>query len=171
MPRPLAIALAATLLLASVVLLVPVLLLRSAPAPPGGDTAVFETMPVRRMEMDTGGGRVTLEVRVAAAPVELEAGFQHVEPGVIAKNRILFVLPQEMDVRFHMRNVKAPLDIAFLDSTGLVIATDRMEPSDTRTWGPGRPFRYALEGPAGFLADAGIVAGRARMAGPPPGAP
>lgn len=94
--------------------------------------------------------RVELEVRVADEPAEQLAGFQRIGKRVIARSAILFVFPRPIRGKFHMRNVVAPLDIAFFDADGRVLAVMRMEPGP-ELYGPDEPFKYALETAAGRL--------------------
>jgi hypothetical protein len=107
-----------------------------------------------------------MEVKVAVRTDEHQAGFQYISPEVIEKSLILFVFPEELITRFHMRNVEAPLDIAFIGSDGRILAIQEMQPdpggngSGLRTYGPNQPFRYVLEAPAGFFKDHRISAGK-----------
>jgi len=96
------------------------------------------------------GERVELEARIADEPAEQLAGFQHIGKRVIARSAILFVFPRPIQGKFHMRNVAAPLDIAFFAADGRVLATMRMEPG-LELYGPDEPFQYALETAGGRL--------------------
>jgi uncharacterized membrane protein (UPF0127 family) len=64
---------------------------------------------------------------------------------------------------FWMFRTKIPLDIAFLDSAGVVRSTRSMVPCETviaqgcPTYAPDVPYRYALELSSGFLQRHGIV--------------
>ena len=80
-------------------------------------------------------------------------------PTEIRRTVILFDFGQEVLGEFHMRNVSAPLDIAFAKASGRVFAILRMEPSATTTWGPMGFYRYAIEARAGFFGEHGIVPG------------
>ncbi len=120
----------------------------------GGDYAT--TPEFRGMELaeiaiiNDLGERVELEVRIADEPAEQLAGFQHIGKRVIARSAILFVFSHPIRGKFHMRNVVAPLDIAFFDADGKVLAVMRMEPG-SELYGPDGPFQYALETAAGRL--------------------
>ena len=111
------------------------------------------------------GERVELEVRVADEPAEQLAGFQHIGRRVIARSAILFVFPRPIRGEFHMRNVVAPLDIAFFAADGRALAVMRMEPGP-ELYGPDEPFQYALETAAGRLAELHISPQGSRLLPP-----
>jgi len=121
-------------------------------------TPEFRKMEVAEIAILTGEGEVRARVRVADEQDERLAGFQHIGRRVIAKSLILFVFPQEVRGKFHMRNVVAPLDIAFARGDGEIIAIMRMEPGP-ELYGPEGTFKYALEAPAGWFAARGIAPG------------
>lgn len=125
-------------------------------------TPEFRKMEVAEIVIDLGAGEEVHErVRVADEQDERLAGFQHIGRKAIAQNLILFVFPQEVRGKFHMRNVVAPLDIAFIKEDGEIIAIMRMEPGP-ELYGPEGPegtFKYALEAPAGWFAARGITPG------------
>ena len=115
-------------------------------------TPEFRGMEVHRITLVNDlGERLELAVRVADEPSEQAAGFQYIGRRVIAQSLILFVFPVPFRGLFHMRNVVAPLDIAFIDGDGRVLEVLRMEPG-SKLYGPDEPFQYALEAPAGFMA-------------------
>jgi len=111
-----------------------------------------------------GDASVTIDVRVADDYRERGGGFQHICPETIERTAIYFVFSRTRRPHFHMRNVKAPLDIAFIDEDGLIVDIQRMEPYvlgavDQPTYSPPGPVSSALETRAGYLAEAGITAG------------
>ncbi len=115
---------------------------------------------------DEAGNSVMIDVLIADDNQERAAGFQHICADTITDTAILFRFPREMYTAFHMRNVHAPLDIAFMNSNGVVVDVLRMEtyvnsPVFTRqpTYQPHAPFRYALETAAGRMETLGIVPG------------
>jgi uncharacterized membrane protein (UPF0127 family) len=133
-------------------------------------TAVFDRMAIISVKlMDDEGGVAAAEVRAAVSADEHQAGFQNISAEVIEKSLILFVFPAELVTRFHMRNVLAPLDIAFIGSDGDILDIQQMSP-DTgsngpglRTYGTNQPFRYALEAHAGYFREHRISAGKGRL--------
>jgi len=76
---------------------------------------------------------------------------------------MIFVFDHERELNFWMKNTIIPLDIAYLDSHGTVVATHTMAPFDDR---PGQypsdgPALYAIEVNAGVWSDIGLRAGDA----------
>lgn len=119
-------------------------------------TPEFRNMELAEIAIITGGGgEIHLDVRVADEEDEQLAGFQHIGRKVLAENLILFIFPREIQGKFHMRNVVAPLDIAFVKTDGEIISIVRMEPGP-KLYGPEGAFKYALEAPAGLFAARGI---------------
>jgi uncharacterized membrane protein (UPF0127 family) len=72
---------------------------------------------------------------------------------------------------FWMYRTRIPLDIAFLDSAGVIRSVRAMVPCPTTmpegcpTYGPGTPYRYALEVNAGALKRWGAGAGARLLVG------
>jgi uncharacterized membrane protein (UPF0127 family) len=58
---------------------------------------------------------------------------------------MIFVFPDEQVRGFWMQNVPIPLDIAYLDHSGLVLTVLTMYPMDTRTRSSEKPAQYAVE--------------------------
>jgi uncharacterized membrane protein (UPF0127 family) len=125
--------------------------------------AAFTSMREERVTIDADGRRVPVTVKVAALPEEQAAGFQCAAPAEIQRTLILFDFDAEIQTAFHMRNVAAPLDIAFIKADGRIFAILRMAPSPTALYGPLGPFRWALEARAGFFTGQGIHQGAARL--------
>ncbi|MGI9309993.1 MAG: DUF192 domain-containing protein [bacterium] len=110
----------------------------------------------------------TVDVVALIADDELEraSGYQHICPEVIARTAILFRFDAPRATQFHMRNVKAPLDIGFFDRAGVLIQSMLMQPyTDNRgdgeetLYAPMQPFQYALEARDGFFAEHNLLAG------------
>jgi len=104
-----------------------------------------------------------LEVKVADEPDERAAGFQNISRSIIEKTLILFVFPEEEYAFFHMRNVEASLDIAFIKADGTIIEIMRMDPDSNRLYSPNESFKYAIEAPAGFFEEKRITAGKSKL--------
>ena len=72
---------------------------------------------------------------------------------------------QPPNAGFWMFRTRIPLDIAFLDSAGVVRAIRAMTPCEALlaqgcpTYDPGVPYRYALEVNAGYFQKHGIIVG------------
>jgi uncharacterized protein len=76
---------------------------------------------------------------------------------------------QAANAGFWMFRTRIPLDIAFADSAGRIVAIRTMAPCEAQLaagcpgYEPGHRYRSALEVNAGFFARHGITAGNARM--------
>jgi uncharacterized membrane protein (UPF0127 family) len=120
------------------------------------------------------GKTLPLRVKIADEPHEQAAGFQHVGAKLITSSFILFTYAHAAARRFHMLNVPAALDIAFIASDGTILEIQSMEVESmgravpSRTYGPQLPFRYALEARAGFFGEHGISPARSRLLFSPP---
>lgn len=64
---------------------------------------------------------------------------------------MIFVFPYAQQSGFWMKNTVIPLDIAYLTLEGEVVSTYTMTPLDDRPgrYLPARPYRFAIEVPAG----------------------
>jgi uncharacterized membrane protein (UPF0127 family) len=128
-------------------------------------TRALDGMARAELALHGPGGRVeTLDVRVADDHRERAAGFQHICPETIKTTAIYFAFERPRRPNFHMRNVKAQLDIAFIDADGTIVDIQTMEPyvlgaRHHRTWGPPREVAAALEARAGYFAGLQITAG------------
>jgi uncharacterized membrane protein (UPF0127 family) len=123
----------------------------------------FAGMPHRMLTVQAGPKTLALRVKAADTSDRQAGGFQCATPQEISRNLILFDFGDEIITQFHMRNVPAALDIAFIKADGRIFAILRMDPSPTRLYGPMGPFRYALEARAGFYESQGIRQGEARL--------
>jgi uncharacterized membrane protein (UPF0127 family) len=125
--------------------------------------AAFAEMPFQMVTIQVGARTLAVRVKVAATSEQQAGGFQCATPQEIQRNLILFDFGHEIITQFHMRNVPAALDIAFIKGDGHIFAIQRMEPSPTQLYGPMGPFRYALEARAKFYDDQKIRQGDARL--------
>jgi hypothetical protein len=127
----------------------------------------FATMPLRMVSIQAGSRTIALRVKVAETSERQAGGFQCATPEEIRRYLILFDFGNEILTQFHMQNVPAALDIAFVKADGKIFAILKMDPSPTELYGPLGPFRYAIEAHAGFFASQGIRQGEARLVIPP----
>ncbi|MBO3832148.1 MAG: DUF192 domain-containing protein [Candidatus Brockarchaeota archaeon] len=127
-------------------------------------TEEFQKMSSARIRIVNDEGQVLeLEVKVADEPDERAAGFQNISRSIIEKTLILFIFPDEVSGLFHMRNVEASLDIAFIKADGAIVGILRMDPSPTKLYGADEYFKYAFEAPAGFFMERKITPERSRL--------
>ena len=127
----------------------------------------FAGMPTKMVTVQVGMRTLALRVKAADTSERQAGGFQCATPEEIQRHLILFDFGQEIATQFHMNNVPAALDIAFIKADGRIFAILKMEPSPTNLYGPMGPFRYAIEARAGFFESQGIRQGEARLVVPP----
>jgi uncharacterized protein len=120
------------------------------------------------MSLVSARDSVRLTVELAVTPEQKTMGLM--ERRQLAENAgMLFVYDstQPPDAGFWMFRTRIPLDIAFLDSVGIVRATRAMVPCETvlaegcPTYSPDVPYRYALEVNSGYFQRHGITVGSA----------
>jgi uncharacterized membrane protein (UPF0127 family) len=108
-------------------------------------------------------GADTVVAEVAATPASREQGLMFrdaVPPGT----GMLFVFDEQAIRGFWMDNTYVDLDIAFLDASFHVVDIRELKAMNTDVVDSRAAFTYALEVPAGWLADHGIeVGGTARI--------
>jgi uncharacterized membrane protein (UPF0127 family) len=126
--------------------------------------SAFAGMPERTIHIEAGERVLTFTAKLADTIERQAAGFQCATPDEIQRTLILFDFGAEIQTSFHMDNVPAPLDIAFVKADGRMFSILVMAPSPTALYGPMGKFRWALEAPAGFFARHGIRQGEARLA-------
>ena len=127
----------------------------------------FVGMPIRMVSVQAGARSIALRVKAADTGERQAGGFQCATPEEIKRNLILFDFGREIVTQFHMQNVPAALDIAFVKDDGRIFAILKMDPSPTELYGPLGSFRYAVEAHAGFFASQGIRQGEAWLMLPP----
>jgi len=123
----------------------------------------FAGMPLRMVSIQAGSRNLALRVKLADSGERQAGGFQCATHDEIKRHLILFDFGKEIFTQFHMQNVPAALDIAFVKDDGRIFAILKMDPSPTELYGPFGEFRYALEAHAGFFASQGIQQGEARL--------
>jgi len=134
-------------------------------APAAAKPTALETTAIRV-------GSETFEVEVAADP---ETRFR----GLSGRDRIdphggmLFVLPRPQTFHMVMRDCPNPIDVAFLDAMGRVVAVHEMVPEPPRrssetpfgyeqrlpAYGSGAAVQFALETAGGRLSELGVKPG------------
>ena len=106
----------------------------------------------------------TFVVKTAENNHTRAAGFQRVCAETIASEPILFVFERVFVPSFHMNNVVAPIDIAFIDEHGRIESIQAMQPyvlisRHKPLYSPETPVNAALEARPGFYSDHGIEVG------------
>lgn len=119
-----------------------------------------------RLRIVTGSDTVGLRVEVARTSAQKSQGLME-RRSLPDSTGMLFVYTEDQaaDAGFWMYRTRIPLDIAFADSAGIIVAIRRMEPCTAQlatgcpTYAPDVAYRFALEVNAGFFAREGIRVG------------
>ena len=118
---------------------------------PGAGGQVVRTAPIR-----IGGVAVTAEI---ADNQELRAqGLMH-RDSLPPNHGMLFVYGTAEVRSFWMRNTRIPLDIAFIDASGVIINVEQMEPQSDQNYYSRGPMMYALEMDQGWFEANGVGPG------------
>ena len=136
---------------------------RTSEAVDYGSVTTFDSTPVRIV---TGSDTVRVRVEVARTSAQKAQGLME-RQSLPDSTGMLFVYDenQAADAGFWMYRTRIPLDIAFADSAGVIVAIRQMEPCTAQlaagcpTYAPGAEYRHALEVNAGFFAREGIRVG------------
>lgn len=86
---------------------------------------------------------------------------QMAAPNDGARLGMIFAFTYEQQLNFWMKNTIIPLDIAYLDSDGVVVGMHTMIPLDARfgQYPSGSPARFAVEVNAYVFSDLGLAVG------------
>ncbi len=109
---------------------------------------------------------ISIRTHIADDGKKRAAGYQHICESVVNKSTILFVYGQPTVSRFHMNNVKVPLDIGFFDRLGILIHHEVMDvygSGEHKLYSPGRLFKYALEARVGYFEENDLSPGKSRL--------
>jgi len=134
------------------------------------DNAALQEMTpstVRFVRVD--GSVFEIDVRTASNNKTRAQGFQRVCREAIAAKPILFIFDQEVMPRFHMNNVVAGIDIAFIKKDGAIESIQAMMPytlvsKERPLYGPKEPILVALEAHPGFYKKHKLVGSRVSWA-------
>jgi uncharacterized membrane protein (UPF0127 family) len=129
----------------------------------GASVIAFDTATVR---LASPRDTVTIHAEVARSTEQRTMGLME-RRSLPDSAGMLFVYQgdQPANAGFWMFRTRIPLDIAFADSTGRIVAIRTMVPCEARlaagcpSYEPGQPYRAALEVNAGLLARRGVAAG------------
>ena len=132
------------------------------------DSADERILPFDSADVRIASDRDTVIVRAELALSSEQKTLGLMERRRLSENAgMLFVYDsmQPADAGFWMYRTRIPLDIAFIDSAGVIRAILAMLPCETTipqgcaTYPPNVPYRYALEVNAGFFQTHGIAVG------------
>lgn len=129
------------------------------------DNAALQAMPLIEVTLiRKDGTQHNVLAKLADNNTTRAAGFQRVCAETIAAMPILFVFQREAMPSFHMNNVVAPIDIAFVDKQGRFESIQAMKPYSILQrkkplYSPNRPVVYAFEVHPGFFQKHNISLG------------
>ncbi len=109
----------------------------------------------------------TTTIRVGDVPLVVEVADTEAErqTGMMFRRRLgpdeamLFIFPGEANRAFHMTNCYVDLDLAYIAADGTILEIVRLHAHARELVHSREPARFALETPAGWLADHGIAEG------------
>ena len=107
------------------------------------------------------GGPVTVRVEIAETNEQRAYGLMY-RRWLAADKGMIFLFEQDMSGGFWMKNTIIPLSIAFIDSAGVIIDIQDMEPcteDPCPSYAPPQPYRSALEVNQGAFEGWGVSEG------------
>jgi len=104
------------------------------------------------------GQVAALNVELASTPAARAQGLMD-RRTISSDSGMLFDFGQNVNTPFWMKNTSIPLSIAFIDSSGKVLAVKDMKPFDLTPVAPAGAYRYAIEVNRGWFKDHGIKPG------------
>lgn len=124
------------------------------------------TFDTARVRLVTKADTISLVVELARTANQKTMGLmERLDLSDSAGMLFIYDATQPATAGFWMFRTKIPLDIAFLDSAGVIRSIRQMEPCQTATaqncptYQPDVPYRAALEVNAGFFAKRRVVVG------------
>jgi len=129
----------------------------------GASIVAFDTATVH---LSAGRDTLTIRAEVARSPQQRTMGLME-RQSLSDSAGMLFIYEEDQppDAGFWMYRTRIPLDIAFADSVGRIVAVRRMEPCEANlaagcpTYTPDHAYRVAIEVNAGLLARRGVGVG------------
>lgn len=107
------------------------------------------------------GKSLTIPIEIANNEELLNYGLMYRED-IPKEYGMLFIFPTDGIRAFWMKNTYIQLDIAFINSEGIILDIQTMEPCSSENcplYTIYKPFRYALEVKAGFFEEYGFKPG------------
>jgi uncharacterized membrane protein (UPF0127 family) len=133
---------------------------------PEAEASALITFDTSRVRIVSRTDTIPLAVELARSPSEKTMGLmERTRLSDSAGMLFIYDSTQPATAGFWMFRTKIPLDIAFLDSTGVIKSIRNMLPCTAATavncptYEPGVPYRAALEVNAGFFARRHVVVG------------
>jgi uncharacterized protein len=118
------------------------------------------------VRIETGSDTLRISAEIAETPDQQRIGLME-RTSLPEGEGMIFIYEraQPGSAPFHMFRTRIPLDIAFMDEEGRIVAIRQMEPCISpvadlcRRYTPDVPYAAALEVPEGFLERHGITPG------------
>jgi uncharacterized membrane protein (UPF0127 family) len=111
---------------------------------------------LRTTTITVGGHEVTVEV--AESDAERQRGLMG-RDSLREDHGMLFVYPESRILSFWMVNTRIPLDIAFIDRSGVIVDIQQMDPQSDEQHTSREEAMYALEMAAGWFEEHGVEVG------------
>jgi uncharacterized protein len=115
------------------------------------------------VRIETGADTLRVRVEIAVTPDQQRIGLMERTSLPVGEGMIfVYDEPQPGSAPFYMFRTRIPLDIAFLDADGRIVAMEQMEPCISpvaelcRRYAPGVPYSAALEVPEGYFQHHGV---------------
>jgi uncharacterized membrane protein (UPF0127 family) len=125
----------------------------------GGEDAAAATVPAARVTAEGKSGKVTVNVEVVKSKGRVQRGLMY-RKFLAPDAGMLFLMGDEDDHYFWMKNTLIPLDIIFIKADMTVAGVlENMKPHDTTSKGVGVPSLYVLEVNAGWARANGVGPG------------
>jgi uncharacterized membrane protein (UPF0127 family) len=116
-------------------------------------------VPTAKVTLAGSTGPSVVTVEVVASPGLIQRGLMY-RKFLAPEAGMLFLMPDEDDHQFWMKNTLIPLDIMFISSDMKVVGIlENMQPHDTNSRGVGAVSRFVLEVNAGWAKAHGVSAG------------
>lgn len=103
---------------------------------------VFQQMDITIV--NSVGENITVDVEIAETSAQHRKGLSG-RDSLDEGSGMLFVFSKDVTLSFWMKDTSIPLSIAFIDSDGIIIDIQEMEPYSRESHAPQVPYRYALE--------------------------
>jgi len=144
-----------------------------SPADTQQQSRVTPSAPAAGVQFDTASLTVVTAQKTLPVHVEIAARIDQRAFGLMDRDALapdagmifLYDAPQPGNAGFWMYRTRIPLDIAFFDSTGRIVAVLQMQPctsmqsSDCPPYNPNASYFGALEMNANWFADNGVKVG------------
>lgn len=112
-----------------------------------------------KVHLESASGTRTVAVEVVRSPGLVQKGLMY-RKYLAPEAGMLFLMGDDDDHHFWMKNTLIPLDIMFITADLQVAGIlENMQPHDTNSKGVGKPSRYVLEVNGGYAKAHGIAAG------------